>query len=132
MNNWSNNPFLQHLFIGEFLEVPEYLAFPPAIDNIKLVQGTLFDVPDLQSYDLIQLSNISDWSSVDEIKATCHYLNENLRIGAIVLFRQINNNSPITPYLGENFSSHEVLAENLLKADRSLFYSNLVIVEKRK
>lgn len=129
--DFKTNPFLQHLFFGKFLQMPEYYSSNFSLNDFTLIEGTLPDVPELSQYDLIQLSNIFDWSSIEQIKETCDLLNKELKNGAIVLIRQINNDSPIEEFLGSDFKIHHELGNNLQIKDRSLFYSKVIVAEKR-
>ncbi len=130
-HDFHKNPFLQHLFFGKFSEVQSYYLTSFSLSDFDLIEGMLSDVKNLAKYDLVQLSNIFDWSSLDEIKATCRLLDKELRPGAIVLIRQINNESPVAEFLGPSFKVHHSLGEELQKNDRSLFYSKVIVAEKR-
>lgn len=127
--NFQKNPFLQHIFFDEFIDVPAYLKNKPDISDVKLVTGTLKDCGSLKEFDLVQLSNIFDWSNADEIKATCGLLQE-MKKGAKVLIRQINNESPIGDYLGPSFTLDMKRGDELQKNDRSLFYSRVLVATK--
>lgn len=129
-DNFQENPFLQHLFLGEYLKLPEYLGKTTNLKNIELHTGTLFNVPQLSRYDMIQLSNIFDWSNLNEIRETCEYLKQNAKSGATVLVRQINNESPVDEMLAPEFKTDKALAHELLTQDRSLFYSKIIVARK--
>lgn len=129
--DFNSNLFLQQLFLGKFLITPEYYLSLFSLKDFKLVEGTLPDVPELSKYDLVQLSNIFDWSSIEQIKETCDLLSRELKDGAIVLIRQINNESPIGEFLGPDFKIHQELGNTLQTRDRSLFYSKIIVAEKR-
>lgn len=128
--NFSKNPFLQHIFFGQFLELPDYLKKTPDISDVKLITGTLKECGELNQYDLIQLSNIFDWSNAEEIKTTCVLL-QGMKKGAKLLIRQINNESPIGDYLGPAFKVEKEIGDELQKRDRSLFYSRVLVAVKK-
>lgn len=128
---FRTNPFLQHLFFGNYLSLPEYYKSTFASGDFTLIEGMLNDVQELSQYDLVQLSNIFDWSSLEQIKETCKLLDQKLNPGAVILIRQINNESPIADYLGPDFKIHQQLGEKLQEMDRSLFYSKVIVAEKR-
>lgn len=128
--HFQKNPFLQHIFFDEFLDIPVYLKNKPDISDVRLVTGTLKDCGSLSEFDLVQLSNIFDWSNADEIKATCQLLQE-MKKGSKVLIRQINNESPIGDYLGPLFEIDVKRGDELQKSDRSLFYSRVLVAEKK-
>lgn len=128
---FRSNPFLQHLFFGNYLSLPGHYNGSFSSADFNLIEGMLSDVPHLAQYDLVQLSNIFDWSSLEQIKETCRLLDQKLTPGAIVLIRQINNESPVAEYLGPDFTIHQELADKLQRNDRSLFYSKIIVAEKR-
>lgn len=130
-DSFQKNPFLQHLFFGKFTDVQSYYRTKLSSSDFNLIEGMLSDVKNLSQYDLVQLSNIFDWSSIDEIKACCRLLDKELKPGAMVLIRQINNESPVAEYLGPNFKIHQALGDELQRNDRSLFYSKIIVAEKR-
>ncbi len=129
--SFQNNPFLQHLFFGDFKTVPPFTQSNFSTSDFELIEGMLSAVKNLSSYDLVQLSNIFDWSSLEEIKAACKLLEQELRPGAIVLIRQINNESPVAEFLGPSFKIHQALGDELQNNDRSLFYSKIIVAQKR-
>lgn len=129
--HFQKNPFLQHIFLDRYLDMPPYLNQATDISQVELIVGSLFDVPNLERFDLIQLSNIFDWSSHEEILQTCQLLNQKMKPGSTLLLRQINNESPIEDYLGPQFISEQDLAGALWEKDRSLFYSKLIICKKK-
>lgn len=128
---FGKNPFLQHIFFGQYLELPGYLKKLPDLSDVKLITGTLRDCGNLGDYDVIQLSNIFDWSSVEEIKATCRDL-QKMKKGAKLLIRQINNESPIQEFLGPAFSLDHDKGTKLQQQDRSLFYSRILVATKQE
>lgn len=129
--DYGKNPFLQHIFFDGFLDVPEYLSQRPDVTDVQLITGTLYDTGDLGRFDLIQLSNIFDWSNLDEIQSTCRHLENSMKPGAILLLRQINNDAPIEDYLGKRFQFNKSLADKFLHIDRSLFYSRIIVAIKK-
>lgn len=128
---FSKNPFLQHIFFGKFLELPAYLKAPSPIGGVKLIHGTLRDCGDLSRFDLIQLSNIFDWSSMDEIRSSCELLRA-MKPGAKLLVRQINNETSLPEFLGPEFSVDIPLSERLQEIDLSLFYIRVVAATKTR
>lgn len=129
-SRFRENPFLQHIFFGTFLETPGYLKNPPSLEGVELVEGTIFDIQDLKRFDVIQLSNIFDWSDEAEIRKTCDLLKNSMKKGARLLVRQINNEAPFLDYLGPDFVFDKCLSEKLLERDRSLFYSRITVVTR--
>jgi S-adenosylmethionine-diacylglycerol 3-amino-3-carboxypropyl transferase len=129
-NGFNQNPFLQHLLTGEFSDLPTYLAQRPDVSNVELVTGSIHEVQDLSRFGLIQLSNIFDWSTPEEIRSTCQLLATGMRPGSILLLRQINNDVPLEDFLGPTFQIDHHLGQSLLAKDRSLFYSRIIVAIK--
>jgi S-adenosylmethionine-diacylglycerol 3-amino-3-carboxypropyl transferase len=128
---FATNPFLQLIFLDMFLGAPMYLHRPPNVSDVKLITGGIDQVKSLSEFDLIQLSNIFDWSSENEIRSTCRRLADEMKTGSIVLLRQINNDSPLAEFLGPKFKVDSELGKKLVDRDRSLFYSNIIVARKK-
>jgi len=130
-----NNYFLHHVFLGYYLSRPEclpyYLLSPPTGYHFQMIEGTLNDVSELQHYDIISLSNIMDWMPLFEIASLIKHLQTGMRSGAIVLYRQLNNNTDLSTYFGDSFVFDQTLGVRLLAAERSLFYSNVHVAKRR-
>ncbi len=130
-----DNYFLHHVFLGYYLQrsasLPYYLSAPPADYRFQMVEGTLDAVPDLQRFDLISVSNIMDWMPLVEITTLIGYLQNEMRAGASVLYRQLNNYTDLSTYFGDAFEFDAALGIQFQESERSLFYSS-VHVGKRK
>ena len=130
-----DNYFLHHVFLGYYLQrsasLPYYLSTPPADYRFQMVEGTLDAVPDLQRFDLISVSNIMDWMPLTEITSLIGYLQNEMRAGASVLYRQLNNYTDLSTYFGDAFEFDAALGIQFQESERSLFYSS-VHVGKRK
>jgi S-adenosylmethionine-diacylglycerol 3-amino-3-carboxypropyl transferase len=119
------NPFLQHVLLGRYLgrDAPAFLrarrafAFPSVLGGVP-------DVPDLERFDLVHLSNIFDWSSEAAAAAWCASLRR-LRPGAAITLRQLNNDRDWRRALAPWFRFDERFGASLLERDRSLFYERL-------
>lgn len=129
------NPFLQHLLLGHYVGAPapgpEYLARPFTGADPELVHGTLTDVPDLERFDVISLSNVTDWMSREETVALARDLDERAAPGTFVIVRMLAASLPLADALGPAWRPDPELSRSLLARDRSLFYSDLLIAEKR-
>ncbi len=130
-----NNYFLHHVFLGYYLSRPEclpyYLVSPPTDYHFQMIEGTLVDVSELQRYDIISLSNIMDWMPLFEIASLIKHLQNGMRSGAVVLYRQLNNNTDLSTYFGDSFVFDQACGDRLLAAERSLFYSNVHVAKRR-
>ena len=127
----GDNYFLHHVFWGCYLPraLPIYLSSPPRAPSFEMIHGALADVPDLERFDLVSLSNITDWMSRDDIAALARTLRDGLRKGARVLFRQLNNDTDLAA-LFSDLRFDRAFGEQLLASDRSLFYSSIAVAER--
>ena len=130
-----DNYFLHHVFLGYYFHrptsLPYYLLVPPADYRFQMIEGTLEQVQALHHYDLISLSNIMDWMPLSQITSLISHLQNEMRSGATVLYRQLNNGNNLTTYFGDSFGFNEALGVRFQEVERSLFYSS-VYVGKRK
>ena len=130
-----DNYFLHHVFLGYYLDrpncLPYYLTVPPRDYRFQMVEGTIDQVSDLGRFDLVSLSNIMDWMSPADITSLLGNLKSQMKSGAIVIFRQLNNPTDLETYFGDSFQFDSVLENKLLEYERSLFYSGLHIGKKR-
>ena len=128
-----NNYFLHHALLGMYLDrpdsLPHYLLNGTPIPPFDMFEGYIPDVPDIARYQLVSLSNISDWMSDEQLKQLAAFLAEHLRPGTILLMRQLNNERDLaTSFRGFRFEP--VFAQQLLAKDRSLFYSQILVATK--
>lgn len=127
----AKNPFLQHVFLGTYLpeDAPEYITRGAALKNthLELVQGSLPDVPRLERFDLLSLSNVFDWSDAQQIATWADTLAARAKPGSAILIRQLNNQRDLTPWLTPHYRFDPALALELLRSDRSLFYEKLEV-----
>ena len=130
-----DNYFLHHVFLGYYLDrptsLPHYLTVSPPDYHFQMVEGTLDQVSDLGCFDLISLSNIMDWMSPADITTLLVKLQNQMKSGAIVLYRQLNNPIELEPEFGDSFQFDPALGNRLLEAERSLFYSSIHVGKKR-
>jgi len=128
----ATNYFLHHIFLGHYLTQakPFYLQRPPTETHFAYFHGLAQTVPDFARFDFVGLSNIFDWSSTREIKNLTVRLQNEMKIGACVLYRQLNNEKNFEGFFNAGFRWYNQLAKRLHKKDRSLFYSSLHIGQK--
>lgn len=131
----KHNYFLHHIFLGHYIagkkNTPLYLQNPPRQFDIKFINKMADQIDDYSKYDLVGLSNIFDWSSKKDVKSIGNKLAQELKPGAVVVYRQLNNANNFTPYFGKNITWLTKLAAALHKKDRSLFYQSLHIGVKK-
>ena len=130
-----DNYFLHHVFLGYYLQrpasLPYYLLSPPADYRFQMIEGTLDRVPDLQRFDLISLSNIMDWMPLVEITSLIRYLQNAMRSGASVLYRQLNNYTDLSTDFGGSYAFNQALGVRFQETERSLFYSSVHVGKRR-
>ena len=130
-----DNYFLHHVFLGYYLQrsasLPYYLLAPPTDYRFQMVEGTLDAVPELQRFDLISVSNIMDWMPLTEITSLIGYLQNEMRAGASVLYRQLNNYTDLSTYFGDAFEFDAALGSQFQESERSLFYSSVHVGKRR-
>lgn len=125
------NRYLQHVLLGTWLDdaVPAFLGMP-AGPTPTLVHAAMIDAPPLSPFSLVSLSNLFDWMNDDGIAAIARRLEAELRPGAVVVIRQLNNRTPVERHL-PSFSFDDARADELLARDQSLFYERLLVGVKR-
>ena len=135
--DYMDNYFLHHIFLGKYLNrkeaLPEYLNkrdYRKLNLEFNAFEGVLQDYPDLPNHDLIQLSNLFDWMSPEARKESINKLKSEMKTGAILLIRKLNNKSNLKKELGDSFYFHERLEKTLLYKDRSLFYNEIIVAQK--
>ena len=130
-----DNYFLHHVFLGYYLQrpasLPYYLLSPPTDYHFQMIEGTLDRVPELQRFDLISLSNIMDWMPLTEIVALVSHLQNEMKSGASLLYRQLNNDTDLSTYFGDSFAFNTALGVRFQEIERSLFYSSVHIGKRR-
>lgn len=125
------NPFLQHIFLGRYLakDAPAHLLArrPLAVDWRVCA---LEQLEALERYDVLQLSNLFDWSSWPIIEQSAALLKAKVKPGATIIIRQLNNAHDLRPFFASSFRFDEGLAQALLRQERSLLYNQLLIATR--
>lgn len=133
--NAFDNYFLHHVFLGYYLQrpasLPYYLLSPPTDYHFEMIEGTLAQVPELQRFDLISLSNIMDWMPLAEIAVLIKHLQNEMKSGASLLYRQLNNRTDLSMDFGDAFEFNTALGVRFQEAERSLFYSSVHVGKRR-
>lgn len=132
------NRFLQLLLLGFARDEegvrPGYLAADSGLLRARdpeLVLGTLGGVPRLERFDLLSLSNLTDWMDRAQRDRFAADLTAGARPGAVVLLRAIGSLAGMAERLGPAWTLEHALSAELLAADRSLFYSELLVARRR-
>lgn len=130
-----DNYFLHHVLLGYYLQrpasLPYYLLSPPTDYRFQMIEGTLDRVPELQRFDLISLSNIMDWMPLTEIVDLICHLQNGMKSGASLLYRQLNNDTDLSADFGDSYAFDTALGVRCQRAERSLFYSSVHVGKRR-
>lgn len=131
----ADNYFLHHILLGHYLPrpaaLPHYLAAPARRHHFEYRQTTLAGIDDLRRYDLIDLSNVMDWMSPAESEQLISLLRAEVRPGAVVVWRQLNNERDRGAGLGAGFAFDAAGDTELTALDRSLFYCRVHAARRR-
>ena len=124
------NPFLQHILLGAYLadHAPDYVRAARELP-VELVEGQLASVPDLARFDVVSLSNVFDWSDDALTASWGKLLHRQLRPGATVVLRQLNNHRNVRRFF-TGFAFDDALGDDLLSRDRSLFYERIRVATR--
>lgn len=131
----ADNPYLWQMLQGRYPEnapAPWFTAAPPArLPEVTLSKGFMTDVlAKERGYDFVHLSNILDWLTPEQGRATLDLAAQALVPGGWTLIRQLNSTLDI-PALGKQFEWLSDQARALHAKDRSFFYRALHLGRKR-
>jgi S-adenosylmethionine-diacylglycerol 3-amino-3-carboxypropyl transferase len=126
----ADNPYLWQMLRGRFpggaaypwLSMPAPAALPEVTWTAAPMAAALADARG--GYDLVHLSNILDWLSPAEARATLAAAAGALRPGGVVLVRQLNSTVDV-PGAGHGFTWDASGSAALHARDRSFFYRAL-------
>jgi S-adenosylmethionine-diacylglycerol 3-amino-3-carboxypropyl transferase len=132
----ADNPYLWQVLAGCYppcaaalwLDEPAPERLPVITWTTTLMTEALRRAP--AEYDFVHVSNILDWLSPEEGRATLDLAHAALRPGGRVLVRQLNSTLNI-PGLGAAFTWETDDAQALHARDRSFFYRALHLGRKR-
>jgi S-adenosylmethionine-diacylglycerol 3-amino-3-carboxypropyl transferase len=131
-----DNPYLWQVLAGRYSPnvAAPWLA-QPAPKRLPEITWTTSVMTDALrhaagAYDLVHLSNILDWLSPEEARATLALAHAALRPGGWTLIRQLNSTLDI-PASGPGFLWHTEEARALHSTDRSYFYRALHLGRKQ-
>jgi len=124
------NPWLHHVLLGHYLEDraawPPFLRDPPRDRRpFPRIHGTFAAVPSFAPYDLVQLSNVLDWTDEEGCRALAARLVAELRPGAKVLWRQLNDPRDLVARFEPAFAFDPALDAELTASERALFYDQV-------
>ncbi len=129
------NPFLWQMLDGKFPDgitsdwlAPEAWAQRPRVDP-EYMQATMLDALsslDAASFDVVHLSNILDWLSVEDANRILIAAHGALRPGGATIIRQLNSSLDI-PSLESGFRWDYEAGRDAAARDRSFFYPQIHI-----
>ncbi len=132
----SDNYILQKLFLGYYLPevLPAFLQSPCKNPyNFQYFHTSLEEVPDLDTYDVISLSNICSWMNLEQMKNFMCILASRLKIGAVILLRETSalrdpQKNPIeaNDFL-PGFSIDQSQGETLLALESSMLFDKIYV-----
>ena len=131
----ANNPYLWQILRGHFPARVQYpwlrWASPARLPEVSWTVTTMAEaLPDYSgAFDFIHLSNILDWLTPEEARATLELAWKALRPRGWTLIRQLNSSLEIQK-LGGRFKWQPGSARRLHERDRSFFYRGLHLGRK--
>ncbi len=126
------NPFLSLAFLGMYNPEREpYYARNGGPCSLALLHSNLFDVPALDSYDLVSLSSSLDRADDDLLKGTSAMLAKALRPGAAVFIRQLGCARSVRPFFEPAFWFDSGTGRRFAERDRSLFHTRFEVAVRR-
>jgi S-adenosylmethionine-diacylglycerol 3-amino-3-carboxypropyl transferase len=132
----ADNPYLWQMLQGRFPHEVVYpwlnAASPARLPEVTWTITSMAQaLPEFSNAcDFLHLSNILDWLTPDEARATLELAWKALRPGGWMLIRQLNSSLDIQS-LGERFEWQNKSADALHQGDRSFFYRKLHLGRKR-
>ena len=126
-----HNPFLQHIFLGYY---KSRFAFPYLSSNgkqkLELIEGNIFSIENISSYDIVSLSNIFDWSNNESVREHSQFLSK-LKQGSAIIIRQLNNHKEWIDIFGDYFIEDKEFDSYWQIHDRSLFYDHIRLFRRK-
>ena len=119
------NPFLQHIFLGYYQSdnAFPYMKSKNKLD-IPMIEGSILNLDNIHSYDIVSLSNIFDWSSEDIVEIHARYLSQ-MKKGSAIIIRQINNHKNWIEIFNDYFIEDKNFDSYWQEHDRSMFYDHI-------
>ncbi|MCU0700672.1 MAG: DUF3419 domain-containing protein [Myxococcaceae bacterium] len=123
----GENPYLQHVLLQRYRTPPAFLTSGARLD-VAWHLGTLTDVPALERFGVVSLSNVFDWSDEALVAAWARAL-ESLRPGALVVYRQLNNQRDWRAHF-PGFAEDVALSDEWTHRERALFYERVTVLRR--
>jgi S-adenosylmethionine-diacylglycerol 3-amino-3-carboxypropyl transferase len=132
----AGNPYLWQMLAGRHAPgvTAPWLSLlpPPRLPAVRWTTATMAAAlgEAEERVDLVQLSNVLDWSTPEEARRLLGLAHRALRPGGCVLIRQLNSTLDV-PAAGKDFAWDADLARELHARDRSFFYNALHVGRRR-
>lgn len=124
----GQNPFLQHVFLQRYLEGPAFLRAGRRLE-VTLHEGSLEQVPDLNRFGVVSLSNVFDWSDEALVVSWATAL-RSLAPGSLVVWRQLNNARDWRAHF-DGFEEDAAASQRWTADERALFYERVTVMRRR-
>jgi len=130
-DDFKNNYFLTHILFGKYtINRPLYLKNIPKNMSFNFHLGFIHDIKNINEFDMIDLSNIFDWMNLSDVMKIINLLKSKMKKNSIIVYRQLNNEKPISDYFGKEFIFSKDECEQLTQKSRSLFYNKILVGKK--
>lgn len=133
----ARNPWLHHVLLGHYLDDPDtwppFLRDPPKDRRpFRTIAGDFAAVPSFEPYDFVQLSNVLDWMDDAGCRHLATRLGAELRPGARILWRQLNDPRDLVGHFAPAFDFDARADAELTAAERALFYDQVHCGTRRR
>lgn len=125
----AKNPWLQHVLLQRYVDAPPFLLAGRVLE-VQWHQAALPQVPGLERFDVVSLSNIFDWSDEALVTEWAHALRV-LAPGSLVAWRQLNNQRDWRGVFAPEFEEDHALSHEWTRRERALFYERVTVVRRR-
>jgi hypothetical protein len=123
------------VLLGQYLA--DRAAWPPFLRHASIPAGPFAEiptdfsgVPSFAPFAFVDLSNVPDWMDDAACDALIARLGAEMRPGAAVLWRQLNDPRPLARRFAPAFRCDPALDERLARAERSLFYDEVHLARR--
>ena len=100
-------------------------------ERLQLHQGAFVDrlqqLAEVEKFDLIQFSNISDWMPLSDLHQMLTDAIACLKLGGAIIGRRLNGDHHLAAVMAEHIAVDHNLSQELLSSDRSFFYREVVV-----
>lgn len=98
---------------------------------MERIHGTLLEVPGLDRFEVVSLSNLLDGFSDEDLDAWAKALKAALAPGSAILFRHMNSTRDVRSFFEPELVFDDALGRSYALRDRSLFYNRIEVAFRR-